>query len=841
MAISDFYAMHSNHQTRLVLHTRASKDLVSTATAVMDLLKNVEVHAILGPQIADAAPLVIELGEKANVPVISFFPTSPTLSPIRNPYFIRAAQDDSIHDKAIASILQSFGWNEVVFVYEDTAYGNGMISSLVNSLHEHDIRVAYMSAILPSAEDFQISRELKMLMTRKNRVFVVHMTSSLGSRFFAVADKAGMMSEGYVWLITAALSNSLKAMNSEIVDSMEGVLGIRSHVPESKDLKSFNIRWKRNLHLMNPNSSVTELNIFGLWAYDTIWALAMAVERIGVTDFASVGSSRIGPRLVKEITNVKFKGLSGEFHLVNGRLKSSALEIFNVIGKGERVVGYWTPDKRLSRRLYSSSSSNELRRIIWAGDSTLTPQGSAISKLRIGIPVKVGFKEFVDMKRNVHLNETAYFGFSIDVFRAALKVLDVKNISYEFFPFMNDKGEMNGTYDDMLHQIGKEYDAVVGDTTIVANRTYYVDFTMPYSEAGVTMLVPIKHGIQRNMWIFLHPWSWDLWLAVIASFIFMGLVIRIMEQPTVNTAFTGPPNRQLGMTLWWPFAALALPERGLVVKDWSRFVLVIWIGLAVILMQIYTASLSSMLIVDQLQPSVVSVNKLRTEGYRVGHQNGSFVKDFLLNELKLSESQLIPYRTVKEYYKALSKGHKNEGVAAIFAEIPYIRVFLNKYGSKYTMAGPIYRTSGFGFAFPKGSPLVSYFSRAILKVREEGKTMDKLEEKYFGQKITSLGVAPPITPGDSRMLHASSFSGLFIIVGIATLLALVISESYIWSKPVALAKQFIIRYLSSKPSNGAELATVQSTAQVHAIENSIELEDLVGNSNQNSESISNVT
>ncbi|KAK1550053.1 hypothetical protein Q3G72_012907 [Acer saccharum] len=699
MAISDFYALYPHHWTRLVLHPTTANDLGSTAAAVVDLVKNVKVHAILGPQIPDAAPLVVEMGAKAHVPVISFFPTSHSLSPSKNPYFIRAAQDDSFQVEAIAATLQRFGWHEAVFVYQDTDFGNGMISSLVNALHEHDIRVAHMSAIPSAAGDFHISRELNMLMTRKNRVFVVHMTSSLGSRFFALADKAGMMSEGYAWLITASLSNSLKAMDSEIVDSMEGVLGIRSHVPESKHLKSFNIRWKRNLHLMNPNSSVTEHSIFGLWAYDTIWALAMAVERIGVTDFASLGSSRIGPRLVKEILSVKFKGLSGEFHLVNGQLKSSALEIFNVIGKGERVVGYWTPDKKISRKLYSSASNNDLKKIIWTGDSTEVPEGSAISKLRIGIPVKVGFKEFVDhKKKNVYTNETACSGFSIDVFRAVLEVLDFKNISYEFFPFENEKGEMNGTYNDLLSQVEQKiYDVVVGDITIVANRTYHVDFTLPYSESGVTMLVPVTHGKHIDMWIFLQPWRWDLWVAVIASFVFMGIVIRIMEHPTVNTAFAGSRNRQLGMTLWFPFSALAIPQRELVVKDWSRFVLVIWIGFAVILMQIYTASLSSVLTVDQLQPTFDSVNKLRTKGYKVGYQNGSFVKGFLMEQLNFTESQLIPYETIKEYHDALTKGHKNGGVAAIFDEIRYIRVFLAEYVSHYMMAGPIYRTDGFGF------------------------------------------------------------------------------------------------------------------------------------------------
>ncbi|KAJ0031793.1 hypothetical protein Pint_14235 [Pistacia integerrima] len=33
MAIADFYATHSDYQTRLIVHTRNSKDLVDTASA----------------------------------------------------------------------------------------------------------------------------------------------------------------------------------------------------------------------------------------------------------------------------------------------------------------------------------------------------------------------------------------------------------------------------------------------------------------------------------------------------------------------------------------------------------------------------------------------------------------------------------------------------------------------------------------------------------------------------------------------------------------------------------------------------------------------------------------
>ena len=46
----------------------------------MDLLKHEEVQAIIGPQSSAQARFVIELGRKAQVPIISFSATSPSLS-----------------------------------------------------------------------------------------------------------------------------------------------------------------------------------------------------------------------------------------------------------------------------------------------------------------------------------------------------------------------------------------------------------------------------------------------------------------------------------------------------------------------------------------------------------------------------------------------------------------------------------------------------------------------------------------------------------------------------------------------------------------------------------------
>lgn len=80
----------------------------------------------------------------------------------------------------------------------------------------------------------------------------------------------------------------------------------------------------------------------------------------------------------------------------------------------------------------------------------------------------------------------------------------------------------------------QKFDAVVGDTTIVGNRTSYVDFTLPYFESGIRMGVKVKDNERKNIWIFLKPLSWDLWLTSAGAFIFTGIVVWILEH-RINT------------------------------------------------------------------------------------------------------------------------------------------------------------------------------------------------------------------------------------------------------------------------------------------------------------------
>jgi ionotropic glutamate receptor len=128
----------------------------------------------------------------------------------------------------------------------------------------------------------------------------------------------------------------------------------------------------------------------------------------------------------------------------------------------------------------------------------------------------------------------------------------------------------------------------------------------------------------------------------------------------------------------------------------SRIVLVIWLFFLMVLKSSYTASLTSMLTVQQLQPTVTNVDELLKTGESVGYSRGSYIKG-LLEELGFDASKIKPYETPEDYHNALSKGSKNGGIAAHVDEIPYIKLFLAEHCKGYTMVGPIYKTAGFGY------------------------------------------------------------------------------------------------------------------------------------------------
>lgn len=808
MSLSEFYEANPHYKTRIVLHPKDSAgDAVAAAAAAVDLIKNNKVEAILGPTTSMQTNFVIKLAHKAHVPVLTFTASSPALASHRSPYFFRLTHTDSAQLAAISALVKAYNWRQVVLIYQDDEFGDGMSPYLIHALQGVNARVPYQSIIDPTATEDHIGEELHKLITMPTRVFVVHMLPSLAIRLFAKANEIGMMREGYVWILTDATANLLDSMTSSVLKSMEGALGVRTYVPKSMELERFKLKWKRKFIMENFVLNDPHLDIFGLWAYDAARALAMAIEKTGVknftfenqngsenlTDLRTLGVSRNGEKIREALSKTKFIGLTGNYEIVNGQLQSAGFEIVNVNSNGGNRVGFCNPEKGLL-------SLSETMTVIWPGNTAAVPKGwdfqTTGKRLRIGVPVKKGYIEFMKV------NGTEVEGYCKDVFDAAIATLPY-DVPFDYIPFALPNGSRAGSYDDLIMQVNTGvYDGAVGDITIVANRSKYVDFTLPFTDSGVSMIVPTQANSKNRAWLFLKPLTLDLWITSLCFFVFMGFVVWILEH-RINPDFRGPPSHQIGTSLWFSFCTMVFAQRETLISNLARLVVVIWFFVVFVLTQSYTASLSSLLTVQQLQPTITNINELLTKQSSVGYLEGSFVWGLLTS---VGIKNLKSYRSPEELDTLLKLGGSNGGIDAAFDETPYIKLFLSKFPNKYITADPTYKTDGFGFAFPIGSPLVADISRAMLNVIES-KKMNQLQMKWFGDQGNSWSSIPKVT---SSGLNLGSFWGLFLITGTASIISLLIYFIIFLHK-----EQHTLRHTANESSNSSIKSKIRALLKIY--------------------------
>ncbi|KAI3803506.1 hypothetical protein L1987_31658 [Smallanthus sonchifolius] len=482
----------------------------------------------------------------------------------------------------------------------------------------------------------------------------------------------------------------------------DGVVGLGSFFPDSgSQFHDFSTKFRKKFMIEQPEEENNMPGIFAVQAYDATWiaALTLSVKNMSEQTFLDT------------ISSISLAGIRGEVQLVNKKPAAShVFNIINVVGKYYRQLGFWSEGLGFSevindRATYDTALQN-LGHIFWPGRPLHTPRGWAIpthvKPLRVGVPTMAMFKKFVKVKYDQRHHNFTYTGYSIELFKETVRHLPYY-MPYEFHPF-------TGTYDSLVQQVYlKNFDAVVGDVSVVSWRYEYAEFTHPYTETGLVMVVPVAsyHG----HWLFLKPFTLNMWALTIFVNIYCGFVC-------------------------------------------------------------YTASLTSMLTVTRLIPKVTDCETLKNSNAVVGYDRGSQVASYLVNVLRFKHENIKSFTSPEDYAQAL----ENKEIAAIFLAAPYAKLFVTKYCKRF-------------IAFPKGSPMVSDFTKALLNVSESG-TLRDIKKRTLGSEHC---VDPETIQDQYGSLGLASFWSLFLLAGGTSTIALVI---YVMQNLCQLERRSLITILT---------------------------------------------
>lgn len=439
--------------------------------------------AIIGPQYSVMAHVISHIANELQVPLLSFAATDPSLSSLQFPYFVRTTHSDLFQMTAVAEIVNYYQWRDVIAIFIDDDHGRNGVAALGDTLAEKRRRISYKAPLKPdnlSQED--ITNALHKVALMESRVIVLHIYPSFGLRVLQVAKSLGMMGNDSVWIVTDWLSTildtDLPLSSSSSMNDLQGVLALRLYTPDSVTKRDFVSRWINLTSQKAPNQDPFGLNVYGLYAYDTVWILAYALDAYftngGTFSFPNNSTLNMlkwnnnnnslhldtievfsnGNGLLQNILEVNRTGLTGQ--LVFGSDENfvhPAYEIINVINTGIKRIGFWSKSNGLhtGEEPNHSNSNGGLYNVTWPGQANhQTPRGWVFARngrpLRVGVPLRISYPEFVSRTES----SENFSGYCIDVFTAALKRLPY-SVPYEFIPFGD--GRTNPSNSELLNNI----------------------------------------------------------------------------------------------------------------------------------------------------------------------------------------------------------------------------------------------------------------------------------------------------------------------------------------------------------------------------------------------------
>ncbi|XP_076057094.1 glutamate ionotropic receptor NMDA type subunit 2 isoform X2 [Oratosquilla oratoria] len=318
-------------------------------------------------------------------------------------------------------------------------------------------------------------------------------------------------------------------------------------------------------------------------------------------------------------------------------------------------------------------------------------------------------------------------GFTYDLFR-------VEDGKWGTIEYSDSKRKQDSKWNGLVAALmNHKADMALSSFKINSERESVIDFTVPFLESGIAILVAKRTGIISPT-AFLEPFDTASWMLVaFVAIQVAALTIFLFEwlSPGGYNMKVAPPRDHkfsLLRTYWLVWAVLFQAAvhvdcpRGFT----ARFMANIWAMFAVVFLAIYTANLAAFMITREEYHDFSGVDDVRLQNPYVRKPAFKFgTVPFTNAESVLAKHHPKMFRYMKEYNKStVTDGIHTVKTGEMDAFIYDATVLDYLVGQdeecRLLTVGNWYAMTGYGLAFPRGSKYTAGFNKNLMDYKDNG-------------------------------------------------------------------------------------------------------------------------
>jgi ABC-type amino acid transport substrate-binding protein len=311
----------------------------------------------------------------------------------------------------------------------------------------------------------------------------------------------------------------------------------------------------------------------------------------------------------------------------------------------------------------------------------------------------------------------SWSGISIDLWRVVAADL---GLQFEF-----RKMDLSGLFEGL--ETG-ELDAAVAAITVTSSREARIDFSHPYYQSGLTVVLPRDGGGGTFGWLsgVFTPGFLKSVLGLVMILMIAGAAVWLFERRRNPAHFGGSVANGLASAFWWSAVTMTTVGYGdkAPLTAGGRVVALIWMFTAVVVTSGLTAAITSSLTVDRLQSRVDDLRDLKNDAIAVVGDSTSAIY------LKTHGHRIESFATLDQALDSVSRGE----FVAMVHDAPIIQHALMSNPKRYQgleVLSMSFESQSYAIGLVPGSALREGINRALLKRISEDR-WERTLQSYLG-------------------------------------------------------------------------------------------------------------